>query len=217
MRFTADVGSSISSQAATQDVRPLKKSRMSPDDSISKADREERNAREKERSLRISSKISEIRDLLSSGGVIIPKPSKSSVLTEAATYIRMLERHLFKTEIDRQSLIDQVRELASGKEGARTANVVRRCAAQNGVWSLGNFTGFPPQPTMTYAESSQRHSTFTRNNSPRSAEAKDCGEFAFHNKLDENDFRTIFICSSVGMVRFDMFTCSLWCFVCDSV
>lgn len=61
--------------------------------------REERNQREKERSFRISRQINELRGLLSSGGVIVPKGTKSSVLTEAATYIRMLQQHQYRSEM----------------------------------------------------------------------------------------------------------------------
>jgi hypothetical protein len=61
--------------------------------------REERNAREKERSFRISRQINELRNLLSSGGVIVPKGTKSSVLTEAANYIRMLQQHQYRSEM----------------------------------------------------------------------------------------------------------------------
>jgi Helix-loop-helix DNA-binding domain len=61
--------------------------------------REERNAREKERSFRISRQINELRSLLSSGGVIVPKGTKSSVLTEAANYIRMLQQHQYRSEM----------------------------------------------------------------------------------------------------------------------
>lgn len=61
--------------------------------------REERNAREKERSFRISRQINELRSLLSSGGVIVPKGTKSSVLSEAANYIRMLQQHQYRSEM----------------------------------------------------------------------------------------------------------------------
>lgn len=61
--------------------------------------REERNAREKERSFRISKQINELRNLLSSGGVIVPKGTKSSVLTEAANYIKMLQQHQYRSEM----------------------------------------------------------------------------------------------------------------------
>ena len=61
--------------------------------------REERNAREKERSFRIAKQINELRELLSSGGIIVPKGTKSSVLTEAANYIRMLQQHQYRSEM----------------------------------------------------------------------------------------------------------------------
>lgn len=61
--------------------------------------REERNQREKERSLRISKQIGELRTLLSSGGVVVPKGTKSSVLTEAANYIKMLQQHQYRSEM----------------------------------------------------------------------------------------------------------------------
>ena len=61
--------------------------------------RVERNAREKERSFRISKQINDLRSLLSSGGVIVPKGTKSSVLTEAANYIRMLQQHQYRSEM----------------------------------------------------------------------------------------------------------------------
>jgi hypothetical protein len=61
--------------------------------------REERNAREKERSFRIAKQINELRDLLSAGGVVLPKGTKSSVLTEAASYIRLLQQHQARSEM----------------------------------------------------------------------------------------------------------------------
>lgn len=61
--------------------------------------REERNQREKERSFRISKQITELRNLLSSGGVAVPKGTKSSVLTEAANYIRTLQQHQYRSEM----------------------------------------------------------------------------------------------------------------------
>ena len=70
--------------------------------------REERNQREKERSFRISKQITELRDLLSSGGVVVPKGTKSSVLTEAATYIRMLQQHQYRSEMYARSQDAQI-------------------------------------------------------------------------------------------------------------
>ena len=79
---------------STKDQPPRKKTKK-----IDNFKREERNAREKERSFRISRQINELRSLLSSGGVIVPKGTKSSVLTEAANYIRMLQQHQYRSEM----------------------------------------------------------------------------------------------------------------------
>jgi len=77
----------------SEDKNPRKKNRLD------EMKREERNAREKERSFRISKQINDLRNLLSTGGVIVPKGTKSSVLTEAANYIRMLQQHQYRSEM----------------------------------------------------------------------------------------------------------------------
>lgn len=78
---------------AVNDSRDKKKQKLD------EKKREERNAREKERSFRISKQINELRALLSSGGVIVPKGTKSSVLTETANYIVMLQQHQYRSEM----------------------------------------------------------------------------------------------------------------------
>ena len=83
--------STTSSKRST--TRPKKKKKLN------ESKREERNAREKERSYRISKQINELRSLLSKGGVAVPKGTKSSVLSEAANYIRMLQQHQYRSEM----------------------------------------------------------------------------------------------------------------------
>jgi len=61
--------------------------------------REQRNAREKERSCRIAKQIDDLRSLLSRGGVIVAKGTKSSVLSEAATYINLLQQQQVQWEM----------------------------------------------------------------------------------------------------------------------
>ncbi len=61
--------------------------------------RKERNAREKERSCRIARQIDDLRTLLSRGGVIVAKGTKSSVLSEAANYIDMLQQQQVQWEM----------------------------------------------------------------------------------------------------------------------
>ena len=60
--------------------------------------REQRNAREKERSCRIARQIDDLRTLLSRGGVIVAKGTKSSVLAEAANYITVLQQQQIQWE-----------------------------------------------------------------------------------------------------------------------
>jgi hypothetical protein len=85
---------SCSTQGVTSTGQPKKKKKK-----LAENKRVKRNAREKERSFRISKQINELRGLLSSGGVIVPKGTKSSVLTEAAHYIRMLQQHQYRSEM----------------------------------------------------------------------------------------------------------------------
>lgn len=61
--------------------------------------RKERNAREKERSCRIARQIDDLRALLSRGGVVVSKGTKSSVLAEAANYINLLQQQQAQWEM----------------------------------------------------------------------------------------------------------------------
>jgi Helix-loop-helix DNA-binding domain len=60
--------------------------------------REERNKREKLRSSNIAKQICELRDLLTSGGISVPKGTKGSVLSEAANYIKFLQKRQIMAE-----------------------------------------------------------------------------------------------------------------------
>jgi hypothetical protein len=192
--------------------------------------REERNAREKERSFRISRQISELRGLLSTGGVIVPKGTKSSVLTEAAVYIRMLQQHQYRSEMwvcvcffyrnirqldqssslfpfhifcvlfrDRHQLVQQIQMIGGGALGQQAATAVRHVAAQNGVWSLGNFGGVPPKSAMYHKPVTAAPG--------ESSDAKNAGQqqsardgSILPNKIETNDYRFVFNSCTVGMV-----------------
>jgi len=73
--------------------------------------RKERNAREKERSCRIAKQIDDLRALLSRGGVTVSKGTKSSVLSEAASYINILQQQQVQWELDRQALLQQMQQI----------------------------------------------------------------------------------------------------------
>jgi len=157
--------------------------------------REERNAREKERSFRISKQINELRALLSSGGVIVPKGTKSSVLTEAANYIRMLQQHQYRSEIDRHQLVQQVQTIGSGALGQQAAQAVRHVAAQNGVWSLGNFGGVPPKSAMMYHQPGASGGAMA--DEVQSGASNEDGSLP--NTIEETDYRHVFNSCTIGM------------------
>ena len=46
---------------------------------------------------------------------------------------------------DRHQLVQQMQQIGNGALGPQAASTIRVVAAQNGVWSLGNFGGLPPQ------------------------------------------------------------------------
>ncbi|KAL3920105.1 MAG: hypothetical protein SGILL_003427 [Bacillariaceae sp.] len=190
--------------------------------------REERNAREKERSFRISKQINELRDLLSTGGVIVPKGTKSSVLTEAANYIRMLQQHQYRSEMyvflwmaclffafcfsfhhfshsfsllcsDRHQLVQQIQMIGGGALGQPAATAVRHVAAQNGVWSLGNFGGVPPKSAMMYHQSGSSEGGEATPSETQEQEQQPEGTAVLPSKIEEGDYRHIFNSCTVGM------------------
>ena len=98
-KMEAPPDNAVSSSNAANEAKPPANGPAGKKKKLDDTKREERNAREKERSFRISKQINELRTLLSSGGVIVPKGTKSSVLTEAANYIRMLQQHQYRSEM----------------------------------------------------------------------------------------------------------------------
>lgn len=82
--------------------------------------------------------------------------------------------------------------IGGGALGPQASNAVRHVAAQNGVWSLGNFGGVPPKSAMTYypgtEEAAPDAATSQAPDSPIAA------------SVQEHDYRFIFNSSPVGMV-----------------
>ena len=185
-------------------LRPAKKQKVVE---LDDEKREERNAREKERSFRISKQINELRNLLSAGGVIVPKGTKSSVLTEAANYIRMLQQHQYRSEIDRHQLVQQMQMIGNGSLGPQAAQAIRHVAAQNGVWSLGNFGGVPPKSAL----SGFRTGVVVADSVTSGRPAENPEIAPVQTSLEEHEYRCIFNSCSVGIVSCANlnFTCHL--------
>lgn len=125
--------------------------------------------------------------MLSSGGVIVPKGTKSSVLTEAANYIRMLQQHQYRSEIDRHQLIQQMQMIGAGALGPQAASAIRHVAVQNGVWSLGNFGGVPPRSAMGF---------YNSNTNPSSNAEVDVSQV---KEIEEHEYRHVFNSCAVAM------------------
>lgn len=86
--------------------------------------------------------------------------------------------------------------IGSGAQGPQAAQAIRHFAAQNGVWSLGNFGGVPPKSAMT---------PFYNPAVPQPATAKpDASTSASTNplaqtKIEPSEYRSIFNACGVGI------------------
>jgi hypothetical protein len=83
--------------------------------------------------------------------------------------------------------------IGGGALGPQASNAIRHVAAQNGVWSLGNFGGVPPKSAMTYYQGTQGFVSET----PQSQDAV----VPLSANVEEHDYRFVFNSSPVGMVR----------------
>lgn len=84
----------------------------------------------------------------------------------------------------RQQLVQQMQLIGTGNLGPHAANAIRYAAAQNGVWSLGNFGGPPPNTDFEDPQSTQ----------------SDSSDDQLIKNVKEHDYKHIFNSCSVGMV-----------------
>ena len=101
---SSGAGTSNPSSSSPQNAKPTSNKRKASTQNATSTStdpnkRKERNAREKERSCRIAKQIDDLRTLLSRGGVIVSKGTKSSVLAEAANYINALQQQQAQWEM----------------------------------------------------------------------------------------------------------------------
>eukprot|EP00579_Thalassiosira_antarctica_P006058 CAMPEP_0201883916 /NCGR_PEP_ID=MMETSP0902-20130614/16303_1 /ASSEMBLY_ACC=CAM_ASM_000551 /TAXON_ID=420261 /ORGANISM="Thalassiosira antarctica, Strain CCMP982" /LENGTH=414 /DNA_ID=CAMNT_0048412785 /DNA_START=296 /DNA_END=1540 /DNA_ORIENTATION=- len=141
--------------------------------------REERNMREKERSLKITQQISDLRELLCLGGIIVPKGTKSTILTEAANYIRLLQQQQYRSEMDKAQLVQEVQRIGNGAIGEKAAYAIRHTAAQNNVSSMANL----PEGPVPSAEPQQSVGSLSE----------------LSDTLGDREYRCVFNSCSVGM------------------
>jgi hypothetical protein len=88
--------------------------------------------------------------------------------------------------------------IGGGALGQQAATAVRHVAAQNGVWSLGNFGGVPPKSAMMYHQSGAPGTDATGSQTPQTVQSSGS---VLPNTIEEGDYRHVFNSCTVGMVR----------------
>jgi hypothetical protein len=83
--------------------------------------------------------------------------------------------------------------IGSGAHGPQAAQAIRQAAAQNGVWSLGNFGGVPPKSAMLVPSASASDATALSSGSSVTD--------ILQQSVSIEDYRFIFNSAGVGMVR----------------
>lgn len=97
---------------------------------------------------------------------------------------------------DRHQLVQQIQMIGGGALGQQAATAVRHVAAQNGVWSLGNFGGVPPKSAMMY----HRPGAPGTESIPSQDSQSSQDESALPSKIEEGDYRHVFNSCTVAMV-----------------
>lgn len=91
--------------------------------------------------------------------------------------------------------------IGAGQLGPQAANAIRHVAAQNGVWSLGNFGGVPPRSAMSAAaghpQADQCQSDCTK---PDAADSSKSSEQQLIKNIEDHDYRFVFNSCAIGMV-----------------
>jgi hypothetical protein len=90
---------------------------------------------------------------------------------------------------DRHQLVQQLQLIGGGAHGPQAAAAVRHFAAQNGVWTLGNFGGVPPKSAMTSLEPT----------SSLDAPTSTSTDPLQQTKLDPSEYRFIFNSCGAGI------------------
>jgi hypothetical protein len=89
--------------------------------------------------------------------------------------------------------------IGGGALGQPAANTVRHVAAQNGVWSLGNFGGMPPKSAMMYQPEMNAVGDASGDANMQQQQVAPDGN-VLPNTIIEPDYRFVFNSCTVGMV-----------------
>jgi hypothetical protein len=91
--------------------------------------------------------------------------------------------------------------IGGGALGQPAANAVRHVAAQNGVWSLGNFGGVPPKSAMMYYQGGVANAVPSETGELTSSDGSSQNDLNLmsSNKIEPHEYRYVFNSCAVGM------------------
>jgi PAS domain-containing protein len=114
--------------------------------------------------------------------------------------------YLFLTKLlsfsDRHQLVQQMQQIGAGAHGPQAAAAIRHAAAQNGVWSLGNFGGIPPKSAMTFYDPTKAELSTSPPKQPQivtSAPAPTVNPFNQTKQVDPTEYRFVFNSCGAGI------------------
>jgi PAS domain-containing protein len=93
----------------------------------------ERNAREKERSSKITDQFQILKDMLAQVGVVVPKGTKGSILSLAHQYICSMKRQEAQQAADNRALQQEIETISQGRLGPTAASALRIAAQRNAL------------------------------------------------------------------------------------
>ena len=99
--------------------------------------------------------------------------TKSTILTETANYIRLLQQQSNRSEFEKQQLVQEVQRIGGGAIGQQASVAIRQVATQNGIDSVLGLGATPNSVTSTSQP--------------------------LQDSLVDRDFRIVFNSCSVGM------------------
>ena len=105
--------------------------------------------------------------------------TKSTILTEAANYIRLLQQQQYRSEMEKAQLVQEVQRIGNGAIGEKAAYAIRQAAAQNNVSSMANL----PEGPVPSAEPQQSVGSLCE----------------LSDTLGDREYRCVFNSCSVGM------------------
>jgi hypothetical protein len=108
--------------------------------------------------------------------------------------------YLHSFDSDRHQLVQQIQMIGGGALGQPAANAVRHVAAQNGVWSLGNFGGVPPKSAMMYHQPCLNSVQSDGGAAMQQQQQPPSDGSVLPKTIDEPDYRYVFNSCTVGMV-----------------